>query len=265
MATNTLGAGSMVRMEAEVALSMEAEAVAFTHCSAASVTVAVAACMTRSDPGAIARLPEMRGLRNRLLLPAAHDVAIGTKVSQMARMAGARVAIVGAVNRLSIGELASALADRRVCALLLVWSAVTEESGQPLPAEMVFEAHRHDVPVIVHAAGETCWSAILDAGADLVLVSTHRAIGGPTCGIIAGRADLAEACALQRDGIGCGMRPTEEGVAGALTALRRHMGSSVSTHRQLVDRHWTWVAQGDGSLLSASDRAIRAKLTRVSP
>src|SRR5205814_4393848 len=68
--------------------------------------------------------------------------------------------------------------------------------------ELVGVAHRHDLPVIVDAAAalppaENLRAFIAD-GADLVVFSGGKAIGGPqVSGILVGRAELFDSVALQ--------------------------------------------------------------------
>ena len=46
------------------------------------------------------------------------------------------------------------------------------------------------------------------------LYSSHKFLGGPTGGIVAGRRDLVRAAFLQNGGIGRGMKVGKEGIAG---------------------------------------------------
>ena len=77
----------------------------------------------------------------------------------------------------------------------------------------------HGVPVIVDAASEYDLKGFLAAGADIVVYSAHKFLGGPTAGIVAGRKDLVRAAYLQNCGIGRGMKVGKESIAGAMAAL----------------------------------------------
>ena len=70
----------------------------------------------------------------------------------------------------------------------------------PLPA-FVAACHGAGVPVIVDAAAEYGWRDIVAAGADLVLFSAQKPLGGPTAGIVAGRRSLVRACYAQQRGM----------------------------------------------------------------
>ena len=86
-------------------------------------------------------------------------------------------------------------------------------------AEFCRVCHARGVPVIVDAASEYDLQGFLAAGADIVVYSAHKFLGGPTAGIVAGRKDLVRAAFLQNCGIGRGMKVGKESIAGAMAAL----------------------------------------------
>jgi seryl-tRNA(Sec) selenium transferase len=75
------------------------------------------------------------------------------------------------------------------------------------------------VPVIVDAASEYDLRGFLLKGADIVIYSAHKFLGGPTAGIVCGRKPLVRAAFLQNFGIGRGMKVGKEGIAGTIAAL----------------------------------------------
>ena len=87
-------------------------------------------------------------------------------------------------------------------------------------AQFAAVARAKSVPVIVDAASEYDLRGFLVAGADLALYSSHKFLGGPTGGIVAGRKALVRAAYLQNGGIGRGMKVGEEGIAGTIAALQ---------------------------------------------
>jgi len=204
----------------EIARFLGAEWGCITHCTAASITLAAAACMTGNDREKVARLPDVTGMAHKILLQSGQCIHYGAPIEQALRLSGARVAVVGAGARTRSADLAAALAGGDVAALLLVESHLAARQG-PLPLEQaVAAAHRHGVPVILDAAAQDRRAAeIMATGADLVLFSAQKYLCGPTAGIVAGRRDLVEAVALQQSGIGRAMKPTKEAIFGTLAAL----------------------------------------------
>jgi D-glucosaminate-6-phosphate ammonia-lyase len=104
-------------------------------------------------------------------------------------------------------------------------------------------AHSSGVPVIVDAASEYDLRMFIEQGADLVVYSGHKFLGGPTSGILAGSKELIRACYLQNRGIGRGMKVGKETILGVSAALiawktRDHAGIRAQEHAALD----AWVA-----------------------
>lgn len=75
------------------------------------------------------------------------------------------------------------------------------------------------MPVIVDAASEYDLKLFLATGADIVLYSGHKFLGGPTSGIVAGSKELVRHAFLQNMGIGRGMKVGKESIYGVMAAL----------------------------------------------
>jgi D-glucosaminate-6-phosphate ammonia-lyase len=178
-----------------------AEAGYVTSGAAAGLLLGTAACVTGLDLVAMDRLPDTRGLKNRVLIPRSHRNFYDHAV----RAVGVKLVEVGIPDRFSgagvrdteAWEIAAAI-DAQTAAICYV------ASPQSLPPlEQVVEVARAGgVPVLVDAAAQlppaTNLRRFIDAGADLVAFSGGKAIGGPQAsGILCGRRDLIAAAALQ--------------------------------------------------------------------
>ena len=194
-----------------------AEAGMVTASSSAGLTLAVAAAMTGADLARIERLPDASGMRNRVAIQLGHLINYGAPLDQAIRLAGARVVPVGEATTTDLGRLAAAL-DGAAAAVYVVSHHVLPYPQIPLGAFIETCAGRN-VPVIVDAASEYDLTGFIAAGADLVVYSAHKFLGGLTAGIVAGRKDLVRAAYLQNGGIGRGMKVGKEGIAGAIAAL----------------------------------------------
>jgi L-seryl-tRNA(Ser) seleniumtransferase len=169
--------------------------------AAACVFLGVAACMAGDDLAVMDRLPNTEGLRNEVVMHRAHRNPFDHAV----RATGAKLVEVGYLGGASspgtrAWEVESAITER-TCALFYVMLGA---SGDVLPLTTFAEiAHRHDLPVIVDAAG-VCPPAenltrFISEGADLVAFSGGKGIGGPSgSGFMAGRADLILSATLQQ-------------------------------------------------------------------
>jgi len=223
-----------------------AEAGFVTASCSAAITLAVAAAMTGPDLLAIERLPETDGLRDQVLIQAGHMVSYGAPVEQGIRLAGAKVVPVGQATSAHAYQLAGAINDRTAAAVYVVSHHVVDYAQIPL-ATFARICRQRGIPVIVDAASEYDLRRFLAEGADVVLYSGHKFLGGPTTGIAAGSKDLIRNMYLQNRGIGRCMKVGKEGIAGVIAALqawkgRDHEGIRAREKRALD----TWIEALDG-------------------
>ena len=223
----------------EVAALVGAEDAMVTTGAAAGVALMVAATIAGSDITRVHALPDPLDAPNDVLVQAGHQVNFGSPILQLIRMAGGRPVAVGSVNSVSAGHLKGAIGPQ-TAALVYVQSHHSVQKGMLSLADCVAICKEHSVPVLVDAAAEEDLKRFVSSGADLVTFSGGKAIGGPTSGIVAGRADLVESCRAQNQGIGRPMKIGKEGLAGLLTALHAYMDRDVQADRErcsaFVDR-----------------------------
>ncbi|HEX6142897.1 MAG TPA: aminotransferase class V-fold PLP-dependent enzyme [Geminicoccaceae bacterium] len=245
-----------------IAEATGAEAGLVTAGAAAGLLLGTAACMTGLDPGRMNRLPDTRGMPNRVVMVRSqrnfYDHAV--------RTTGARIVEVGLPDRVAGAGVRDAepweIADAIDARTALVHWVAGPEARPPLP-EVVAVAHAAGVPVLVDAAAQLPPASNLrrfvELGADLVAFSGGKAIGGPQAsGILAGRRDLIMAAALQQldldvafeqwrppptfidtrrlkglphHGIGRPCKVGKEEVAGLLMALRRFVAADADSRR----------------------------------
>ncbi|MER8683817.1 aminotransferase class V-fold PLP-dependent enzyme [Mesorhizobium sp. M1405] len=230
-----------------------AEAGFITASCSAAISLAVAASMTGPDLAAIERLPDTAGLKDEVVIQSGHMVSYGAPIEQAIRLAGAKVVPVGQATSASAYQLSGAITERTAAAIYVVSHHVVEY-GQ-IPLKMFVEAaHAREVPVIVDAASEYDLAGFLASGADLVLYSGHKFLGGPTSGIVAGSKARVRDVYLQNRGIGRGMKVGKEGIVGALAALqawktRDHDGIRARERRALDC--WAEVLEGRPGITTA--------------
>ncbi|MNI59989.1 L-seryl-tRNA(Sec) selenium transferase [compost metagenome] len=104
---------------------------------------------------------------------------------------------------------------------MYVVSHHTVQSGLIGLADYCSIAAEYGIPVIVDAASEYDLMGFIAAGAQLVIYSGHKFLGGPTSGIIAGEHLLVRACYMQEKGIGRGMKVGKESIVGVMEALEQ--------------------------------------------
>ena len=234
-----------------IATATGAQAGIVTSGAAAALTLATAACLARWDVARMAALPDTAAMPNRVLMARTHRNSYDHAV----RLAGAQIVDIGhndrgtgaGVRGLEAWEITAAI-DANTVALVFV---ATPHTVADLPL-VIDTLHAHGLPVIVDAAAQlpprSNLRFFIEAGADLVLFSGGKAIGGPQAsGILAGRrdlvgsalvqmmdmdvsprtwspSDLVDRAALQgipHHGIGRGFKVGREEIVGLLTALER--------------------------------------------
>jgi L-seryl-tRNA(Ser) seleniumtransferase/D-glucosaminate-6-phosphate ammonia-lyase len=162
------------------------------------------------------------GRSNEILIQAGHQVNFGAEVTQLIRIAGGRPHPIGAVNLVDEAHLTGAFGPH-VAAFLFVQSHHTVQKGMLPLKRAIALCKAQDIPILIDAAAEEDLTYFAMSGADLVTFSGGKAIGGPTSGIVAGRADLVEACRAQNQGIGRPMKVGKEALAGLYRAVQAYM------------------------------------------
>jgi L-seryl-tRNA(Ser) seleniumtransferase len=174
------------RCGSEVAGLLGAEAAFVTSGCFAALTMSAASVMAGDNAGAIARLPDARGMRSRFLLPA----MMRYEYERFVTVAGGTVQPVGTPTATSAGDIAAAANDQTAA---VVYVAHLEQvPGAPPLAEVVDTAHQRQLPVIVDAAFQLMpdrMRSLVTSGADLVCFSS-KYIGGPNSGgFVCGRRE----------------------------------------------------------------------------
>lgn len=216
-----------------------AEAAYVTSGAQAALVLSVAACITGLDAARMDRMPDTSGWKREVLMAGFHR----NHYDHAVEAAGGR--IVEYANTLA--DLEAKITAQTVAVLHAPW----EEDKLAL-GDVVELAHRHDLRVVVDAAGCCDDSAnvlkFVGSGADLVCFSGGKFIRGPqSSGFVCGRSKLISAIAWQhldmdftpsvwtapkqllnpddlafvpRQGIGRGYKVGKEEIMGLVTALQ---------------------------------------------
>ena len=269
-----------------IAQATGAQAGIVTSGAAAGLTLATAACLAGWDVRRMAALPDTRGMPHEVLMARTHRNSYDHAI----RLAGARIVDIGHNDRgtgagirgLEAWEIEAAISDQTV-ALVFVATAQTVDD---LPAVLEV-VHARGLPVIVDAAAQLPPRANLQrfiaAGADLVVYSGGKAIGGPQAsGILAGRRDLVGSALLQmmdmdvspktwsparlidraalqgipHHGIGRGFKVGKEEIAGLVCALERFVSRDEGAHARALGSRLLAIADGLSGISGLSTRLI---------
>jgi len=196
-----------------------AEAGFVTASAAGGIVMAVAAAMTGTRLLAVERLPlDTSGLRTEVLVQWGHVVGYGNNIDQAIGLCGGKAVLAGAVSATAPYQVDEAITDNTAAGIYVVAHTTMGYGMLTLP-EFAAICHAKNVPVIVDAASEYDFRRFLEQGADLVIYSGHKFLGGPTTGIVAGKKELIRAAYLQNRGVGRGMKVGKESIAGVMAAL----------------------------------------------
>ena len=201
-----------------IARSTGGEAGFVTASCASGIALAIAGAMTRDDLLAVERLPNAAGLKTEVPIQVGHMVSYGAPVDQSIRLVGATVVPVGTVSSSYAYQLDNAITERTAAALYVVSHHTVQYGMIPL-VDFAAICRAKNVPVIVDVASEYDLKGFLAKGADVVIYSGHKFLGGPTTGLVAGRKNLVRAAYLQNRGIGRGMKVGKESIVGVMAAL----------------------------------------------
>lgn len=217
----------MQKASEKIAAFSGAEAGFVTACSAAGITLCVAACMTGNDITKITKLPDTSGMKNKVVIQKGHAVNFGAPVTQMIKLAGAVPVETGSINNTKPEILEGAL-DDSCAALMVVVSHHTARYGFVPLSKCVEIAHKKGIPVIVDAAAQ-CFNLnkIISTGADLVICSGHKYLSGTVSGMVCGKKELIKAVEKQNFGIGRTMKVGKEGIFGLLAAIEYRSGLDI--------------------------------------
>jgi L-seryl-tRNA(Ser) seleniumtransferase len=210
------------------------EAAYITSGAAAGLTLSTAACITGTDPAKIRQLPDLQGLKNEVLIQKSHR----NGYDHALRQAGVTLVEYGLIKETYPWELEAAISER---AAAVVHFLEFENARNLALADVISIGKEMGLPVIVDAAAELPpvenLSRFFHMGADLTVFSGGKDICGPqSSGLIVGRRDLIEACALNANphySIGRAMKVGKEEIAGMLTALELYLKQDFAAEEKM--------------------------------
>ncbi len=230
-----------------------------------AVTGADAGLVATNNAAALLLAVGLAGRRGAVVVSRGELVEIGggVRIPDVVARAGARLIEVGTTNRTRGADFAEALADGRARVVLRVHPSNFSMHGFTESAdlaEVAAIAHRHGA-IVVDDLGS---GALLDtaafglvhepmprerlaSGADIVLFSGDKLVGGPQAGIVAGRTDLVDR--MRRDPLARAVRPDKAILAGVATTLGLYRAGRALTEIPV----WQQIAEPVGALRARAE------------
>jgi L-seryl-tRNA(Ser) seleniumtransferase len=197
------------------------------------------------------------------------EIGGGVRIPEIVRRAGARLVEVGTTNRTRVEDYDVPLREGRAAMVLRVHPSNFTVSGfteSPDPAELAALAHAHGALVLddlgsgalldtaaFGLAHEPTPTERLAAGADLVVFSGDKLVGGPQAGLIVGRADLVGR--LRKDPLARAVRPDKATLVGVAATLGLYRAGLATTEIPV----WRMIATPLAALRARAD-ALAARV-----
>ena len=233
-----------------IAAVTSTEAGLVTCGAAGALTLGAAAILAGHNPARIEKLPCCAGFPNEFIVAreqrSGYDHAVRAAGATLVEVGFNEIVSNAGVRRTEVWEYEAAITSQTAGILY-----VHAHDSCPQLQEVVAMAHKHDLSVLVDAAGElpprSNLTDIPATGADMVCFSGGKAIHGPqSTGILCGHRGLVSSAALQmldmddhlelwdppenlidrsqltgipRHGIGRGLKVSKEEIVALLTAL----------------------------------------------
>lgn len=171
------------------------------------------------------------------------EIGGGFRMPDVMAQSGARLVEIGTTNRTHLRDYENAIDEETALIMRAHRSnfALIGFTTEPTLAEIVAVARRHNLLVVddlgsgvlldtgrFGLAPEPTVQASLAAGADVVMFSGDKLLGGPQAGILVGRADVIER--LKRHPLARAIRPDKLALSGLTATLLHYLKDEALTH-----------------------------------
>lgn len=190
--------------------------------ASAGIVLSVAGLIGNRDSYHINHPYDGKYRKNEIIIPKGHCIDYGTSIELMINLGGGKVIEAGYSN-VCTGEHILTKKTENTAAVLYVKSHHTVQKSMLSIEEAIEISHSLEVPVIIDAAAEEDLRVYIEKGADIVIYSGSKAIGGPTSGLIIGKKKYIDMILLQNKGIGRAMKIGKEGVLGLTKAVESYL------------------------------------------
>ncbi len=243
----------------------------FTHLEALlrQVTGAEAAIAVNNNASALLLTLSALARRREVIISRGQAVEIGGgfRIPDVMRQSGAKLVEIGTTNRTYLRDYESAITPN-TAAVMRVHSSnfrIVGFTESPSVQDMTRVAHEHGVLLIddlgsgclldttaFGLAAEPTVQESIAAGADLVLFSGDKLLGGPQAGIVAGRVHLIDL--LRRHPLARAVRMDKASIAGLAATLLHY----VRTEALVKIPVWRMIATPAGEIERRAVRWARA-------
>lgn len=209
----------------------------------AGIVISIVAAITRGDERRLLRLPVVDDGKQEILIHSGHRIPFDSAI----QVGCGKIVQFGDAYHSTPGQMRAAITERTAAVFYVAGSHT--QGALPL-AQTVEIAHEAGVPVIVDAAAQlppvsNLWRFSRDEGADLVIFSGGKDLGGPQAsGLIVGSTEFISMCRKVGPPSPNWPRPVKTGreeIAGLAKAVELYMLRDEAAHMAGLER-WveTW-------------------------
>jgi L-seryl-tRNA(Ser) seleniumtransferase len=214
-----------------------AEAAFISSGATSGLFISGLACLAGSDPESIQDLPEVKSGKNEFVISTVDEHSY---VHQAFRGSGGLLVPVGTDESVNTQDYEDGINDKTAAIVFFYGSQTKNEL-----TEIIEIAEKYSVPVVIDCAAQippkSNLTDLVAMGADLVVYSGGKGIGGPQCtGLILGKKDLINACKLNSNpnsALGRSMKVGKEEIIGLLTAVEELMSND---EEALIKKWISW-------------------------
>jgi L-seryl-tRNA(Ser) seleniumtransferase len=218
-----------------IAHLLNVESAYIVNSASGGIAQAIGAAICQDDYHKIMNLYDPSLLKREVIICKGHNVNYGTAIEVTMRLGGAKVVEAGYANECTL-ESIKACIHENTAALLYVKSHHCVQKGMPTPEEFIDLAHQYHLPVIVDAAAESDLIKYYQMGAECVIYSGTKALGGPTSGLVIGKKNYIDLIKMQYAGIGRIMKVGKENIIGLTYAIEEYVRKPQMTIEQQTER-----------------------------
>ncbi|MFC1640196.1 selenocysteine synthase [Gemmatimonadota bacterium] len=192
------------------------EAAMVTSGATSAMTLGTAACVTGTNVDLISHVPDLRGMKNEVIVLRSHRYSYDHGV----RSCGVRFVEVDTLE-----EIDEAVTERTA---MLFFCKIMEDNSPVSLREFASKGSELGIPSLIDGSNTVPpvegLSGYLESGFDLAAFSGGKGLRGPySAGLLLGRSDLIEAARLNNspnsDTVGRAMKVSKEEILGMLAAV----------------------------------------------
>ena len=208
-----------------------------TSSATSAIAFTIASLICKDSKKLVVDLPKAKKeiFLNNVVLPKGHNVDYGVPIHTIIELAGGRTIEAGSVNKVTKEDVKECI-NKNTLALMYVKSHHCVQKNMVSLEDMIDLSKEFNIPILVDAAAEEDMVKYYNMGANFVIYSGTKALGGPTSGFVLCRSsEHAENMRLQYNGIGRSMKLGKESIFGLVGAVEEYISREKHTSVTMND------------------------------